>query len=71
MCEKHKELVNGEDFINYVELQNEGIINMWDRESVMELTGLDKKQIGFIMENYEKLEQKYKDELEIERLNAK
>ena len=71
MCEKHKELVNGEDFINYVELQNEGIINMWDRESVMELTGLDKEQIVFIMKNYEKLEQKYKDELEIERLNAK
>ena len=71
MCERHKELIDASDFINYVELQHEGIINMFDIKGVEELTGLDKEQIVFIMENYKKLEEKYKDELEIERLKAK
>ena len=70
MCERHKELIDASDFINYVELQHEGIINMFDK-GVEELTGLNKEQIMFIMKNYEKLEEKYKDELEIERLKAK
>ena len=67
MCE----LINASDFINYVELQQEGCINMFDIKGVEELTGLNKEQIMFIMKNYEKLEEKYKDELEIERLKAK
>ena len=34
-------------------------------------TGLNKEQILFIMKEYKNLEEKYKDELEIERLKAK
>ena len=71
MCKRHKELIDASDFINYVELQHEGIINMFDLKGVEELTGLNKEQILFIMKEYKNLEEKYKDELEIERLKAK
>lgn len=67
MCE----LINASDFINYVELQQEGCINMFDIKGVEELTGLNKEQILFIMKEYDNLTKKYKKELGQEELKAK
>lgn len=66
-----EEIINEDDFINYVELQQEGCINMHDIKGVEELTGLNKEQILFIMKEYDNLTKKYKKELGQEELKAK
>ena len=51
--------ISQNDFWNYVDLQKEGCINMFDIKGVMEITGLPKDKIINIMKNYKDLKMKY------------
>ena len=53
--------ITQEEFESYVDIQMSGIVNMWDIKNVIALTGLDKKKVIYIMENYSELEDKYFD----------
>ena len=47
-------------FNEYWNIQKSGVTNMFNVKNVMELTGLTREEILFIMENYEELEERYK-----------
>lgn len=47
--------ITKKQFQRYVSIQLSGVTNMYDRKTVMALSGLTKEQVTFIMENYEDL----------------
>jgi|5_EtaG_2_1085323.scaffolds.fasta_scaffold118048_3 hypothetical protein len=47
------------DFMKYLDVQKSGVTNMFDLRNVTALTGLNKEQIMYIMENYSELKDKY------------
>ena len=51
--------ISKEEFERYRDVQRSGVTNMFDIKVVSELTGLNKKQILYIMEHYDELEEKY------------
>ena len=51
--------ITKEQFTAYVRVQNSGVTNMFDIRNVKALTGLSKKQVIAIMEQYNELTKKY------------
>ena len=49
-----------EQFEAYTDIQESGITNMYSINDVMELTGLTKEEIRYIMNHYEELQKEYK-----------
>lgn len=47
--------VTQEEFIEYEKVRQSGVCNMFDIDTVSDLSGLTKKQIKYIMTNYDKL----------------
>ena len=47
------------DYIKYEDVRKSGVTNMFDVRNVTALTGLNKEQIMYIMENYSELKDKY------------
>ena len=47
------------DFVRYLDCRDSGVTNMFDLRNVTALTGLNKEQIMYIMENYSELKDKY------------
>ena len=47
------------DFMKYEDVRQSGVTNMFDIRNVTALTGLNKEQIMYIMQNYGELEEKY------------
>ena len=47
------------DYIKYEDIRESGVTNMFDLRNVTVLTGLNKEQIMYIMENYSELKDKY------------
>ena len=47
------------DYIKYEDVRQSGVTNMFDLRNVTALTGLNKEQIMYIMENYSELKDKY------------
>ena len=47
------------DFIKFLDCRDSGVTNMFDLRNVTALTGLNKEQIMYIMENYSELKDKY------------
>ena len=51
--------ITKEDFELYEDIRKSGKLNMFNVSKIVELTGLTKEQCFYIMENYEKLTNKY------------
>ncbi|WP_181965887.1 hypothetical protein [Anaerofustis stercorihominis] len=51
--------VTKEQFKAYEDVRRGGITNMWDVKFVSELSGLNREKIDYIMDNYDKLYEKY------------
>jgi len=51
--------ITKKDFLKYLAIQRSGKINMFDVLGVSKLTGLNKKQLIDIMENYGKYTERY------------
>ncbi len=49
------------EFESYNELRKEGLFNMFNVKAVCNYTGLEREQVFYIMKNYEKLENKFKE----------
>ena len=47
------------DFIKYEDVRQSGVTNMFDVRNVTALTGLNKEEIMYIMQNYSELKDKY------------
>ena len=47
------------DYIKYEDVRKSGVTNMFDLRNVTVLTGLNKEQIMYIMDNYSELKDKY------------
>ena len=47
------------DFVKYLDCRDSGVTNMFDLRNVKAITGLNKEQIIYIMENFSELEEKY------------
>ena len=47
------------DFIKFLDCRDSGVTNMFDITTVKSITGLSKKKIIYIMENFSELEEKY------------
>lgn len=54
--------ITKEDFRRYENVRASGSTNMFHIPNVMNLSGLDKDKILYIMKNYSELRQKYKPE---------
>ena len=51
--------VTKEDFEAYKEVQESGMTNMFDIKNVAGLSGLEREQISYIMDNYEELQAEF------------
>ena len=51
--------ITNEDFNAYVSVQESGVTNMFDVSTVSDYSGLNRKQIIAIMQNYQTLYDKY------------
>ena len=51
--------VSATQFLQYEEVRESGVTNMFDANKVSELTGLNRTQILYIMENYGALAEAY------------
>jgi len=51
--------ISANNFLRYMEVQKSGRTNMFAISTVCQLSGLDKKQVLTIMENYSELEELY------------
>ena len=51
--------VDKNDFWNYVDLQKEGCINMFDIKGVIEITGLSREKVLLIQQKYSTFETKF------------
>jgi Cu/Ag efflux protein CusF len=51
--------VTKEDFEAYKEVQESGMTNMFDVKNVAGLSGLEREQISYIMDNYEELQAEF------------
>jgi len=47
------------DFMKYEDVRQSGVTNMFDVRNVTALTGLNKEEIMYIMQNYSELKDKY------------
>jgi len=47
------------DFMKYEDVRQSGVTNMFDVRNVTALTGLNKEEIMYIMQNYSELQEKY------------
>jgi len=52
-------LITKEEFLAYEDVRVEGETNMWDTETVSDLSGLDRLLVCDIMANYKHLHWKY------------
>ena len=53
--------ITKEEFEVYNKLREEGIFNMFNVRAICEVTGLEREQVFFIMENYSKLKEGLKE----------
>ena len=51
--------ITKKDFLNYVDLQNEGCINMFDIKGVIDITGLNRDKVLLIMKKYSQFDDKW------------
>jgi len=51
--------ITKDDFLDYEEVRQSGVTNMWNVNLVCELSGLEDKQVMFIMKNYSKLKNQF------------
>lgn len=47
------------DFLEYEQVRQSGVTNMFNTHLVSQLTGLEREQLVYIMKNYSKLNKKY------------
>ena len=52
-------VITEDDFQSYVDVQRSGEVNMFDVNTVCDLTYLTRDEVGFIMEHYEELTERY------------
>jgi len=51
--------ITKKDFLNYVDLQKEGCINMFDIKGVIDITGLNRDKVLIIMKKYSQFDDKW------------
>tara|TARA_Y100000004_G_scaffold164282_1_gene194297 strand:+ start:49 stop:231 length:183 start_codon:yes stop_codon:yes gene_type:complete len=57
------ENITQDQFEAYVDVQMSGVTNMMDLKTVSELSGLERQEIITIIRNYNKLQDKYGNEI--------
>ena len=57
-------MTDKEKYIAYERVRRSGVTNMFDIITVEALSGLDRKDIIWVMDNYTELNKKYSDEYE-------
>ena len=57
---KKNNMTNKNNFLSYIKIQRSGVTNMFDINTVMELSGLDRETILDCMKNYSKYYKLYK-----------